>query len=101
MQKHVEMFYANKGYRLAIFFFNTNFSVFKIEVCGTLFKRCLDENEALHTPISYMKMNLFKIVFHITRNKVQRFTALSFGFERARFQGSVFSQVQGPIPVFR
>ena len=101
MQKHAEMFYANKGYRLAIFFFNTNFSVFKIEVCGTLFKRCLDENEALHTPISYMKMNLFKIVFHITRNKLQRFTALSLGFERARFQGSVFSQVQGPIPVFR
>ena len=46
--------------------FYTNFAVFKIEICGTLFKRYLHENEALHTPNFYMKMNHFKLVFHMS-----------------------------------
>ena len=45
----------------------------KIEICGTLSKCYLHENEALHTPTFYMKMNQFSIVFHMTWDKRQRF----------------------------
>ena len=37
--------------------FYTNFVVYKIKIFGTLFKHYLNENEALHTRNSYMKMN--------------------------------------------
>ena len=66
MRKHAETFHANKGYKLAIVFFYTNFTVFKIEIKGTIFKRYLHENEVLHTPTFYIEMNHFDIVFHIT-----------------------------------
>ena len=46
--------------------FYNNFAVFKIEIKAAIFKRYLHENEVLHTPTFYMKMNHFDIVFHIT-----------------------------------
>ena len=42
---------------------DTKFAVFKIEICGTLLKHYLHENEVLHTPTFYMKMNHVNIVF--------------------------------------
>ena len=65
MRKYAETFHANKGCSLALVFY-TSFPVFKIEIQGTIFKRYLYENVALHTPIFYIKMNHFDIVFHIT-----------------------------------
>ena len=44
-------------------------AVHKIEICGTLFKTYLHENEALHTPTFYMKMNHFDILFHMAWSK--------------------------------
>ena len=55
MRKHTETFHANKSYTLPIFY--TNFSVFKTEICGTLFNNRLHENSTLHTPTFHMKMN--------------------------------------------
>ena len=46
--------------------FYNNFAVFKIEIKAAVFKRYLHENEVLHTPTFYMKMNQFNIVFPIT-----------------------------------
>ena len=45
MRKHAETFHAIKGCKLYI-----NFATFKIETCGTIFKRYLHENKALHSP---------------------------------------------------
>ena len=45
--------------------FCTKFAVFKIKICGTLFKRYLHENDALHTPPFYIKMNKLNIVFYM------------------------------------
>ena len=61
MCKHVETFYANKGYK-----FYSNFAISKIETYGTLSKRYLQKNEFLHAPIFYMKMNHFNIAFQMT-----------------------------------
>ena len=44
MCKHAETFQSDKGHKLAIV---ANFVVFKKEICGTLFKRYLHQNEAL------------------------------------------------------
>ena len=63
MRKHAETFVANKGYKLAVVAFNTNFVIFKIQICGTLFKHHWPENEALRTPTFHMKMDHFNIVF--------------------------------------
>ena len=60
MPKHVETFYANKGYKLTNEFY-TSFFLFKIEFYGKLFKRYLNKNDALYTQTFYMKMNRFKI----------------------------------------
>ena len=40
MRKHLEMFHANKSEinKSAFFFLNTNFTIFKIEICGSLFR---------------------------------------------------------------
>lgn len=68
-----------------MFCFHTNFAVFKIEICGTLYKPYLNEDESLHTPAFYKKMNHFIIAFHMTCNKWQRFQSLRSSFLGARF----------------
>ena len=66
MGKHAKTFHVNKG--LAIFIsLYTNSAIFKREICGRYFERYLHENYALHTPVFYMKMSNFNIVFHMTR----------------------------------
>ena len=67
MRKPTETFHANKDYKLAAVAF------FKIEVCGTIFKRYLQENEALRTPTLYKKINHFNIVFYMTLDRWQSF----------------------------
>ena len=67
MCKHAETFYATKYWlQNGNCPFYTNFAVFKIELCGTLFKRYLLNNEALHTPTFYIDMIHFNIFFHLT-----------------------------------
>ena len=79
--------------------FCTKFPVFKIKICGTLFKRYLHENDALHTPPFYIKMNKLNIVFHMAWEIWQRFSASRSGFlTGCFFRGPFFSQVQGPDP---
>ena len=51
MWKHAEAFHEYKGYKLTIFVLFTNCAVFKMEICGTLFKRYLNKNEALQIAI--------------------------------------------------
>ena len=60
MCKLVKMFNPNKGYKLAIVFIIPN-SPF----CGIIFKLFLLENEAMHTPTFYKKMNLFNVAFYV------------------------------------
>ena len=68
MRKHAEKLHANKGCKFAVVVFISTlwFSVSKIKICGTLFKRYLHESETLHTQTFYMKMNYFNIVFRMT-----------------------------------
>ena len=69
LHKNAETFHVNKNYRLAIY---VAFAVFKIEICGTLFKRYLHENETLRTSLFYT-MIYFNIIFHTIWDKWQRF----------------------------
>ena len=74
-------------------------TIFKIEICGGLFKRYLHENDALHTLSFYMKMNHFNIVFHMTWDEWQYFRSWGQVFWTGPvFGGVFFSQVQGPDP---
>ena len=52
---------------LILTFIKRNISCYyyKLDICDTLFKGYLHENEALQIPIFYMTMNQFNIVFHI------------------------------------
>ena len=67
MCKHAETFHTNKGNKLATVIF-TPISPFArlLVTSGTLIKRYLQENEALHIPIFYIKMNQFSNVLHTT-----------------------------------
>ena len=66
MRKHAETFHTNKGCKLAIVIFIPTLPFFKIETCGTPFKRYLHKSRALHTATFYMKISHFNIVFHMT-----------------------------------
>ena len=69
LHKNAEMFHVNKDCRLAIC---VAFAAFKIEICRTLFKRYLHENETLHTSPFYT-MIYFNITFHMIWDKWSRF----------------------------
>ena len=66
MRKNVETPHATNWLQIDNCCFYTNFAVFKTEIYGARFKRCLPENETLNTHAFYMKMNRFNIVFHMT-----------------------------------
>lgn len=96
MNKHVEMFHANKGYKLEIVVLIPTSPFAKQAFSGdTLFKRYFHEDKALHT-----QMNHFNTVFQMKWDKWQRFQTLRSSFSD---ESTFFSPVQGPDldPVFR
>ena len=54
MSEHAETFHANKGCKMAIFFFVPVSSFSKKEIKGAIFKRYLHENVSFHTPAFYI-----------------------------------------------
>ena len=79
MRKHTETFHNRKDYKLAITVFYQLHRFENLNLWYT-FQLYLNENEAMHTPTFYMKMNHFNIVFHKKRDKWQRFKDLRSGF---------------------
>ena len=65
--------------------FYTNFAVFKVEVCGKLFKHYLQENETLHTLIFYENESLQHYLLYDMRQ-----IAEFYSLKQVRFLGSLY-----------
>ena len=68
-----------------------DFAVFKIEILDAIFKGYLHENEALHTPTFYIKMNHFGIIYSYDLRRMATYVFLEvWFFQVVRFTGVRF-----------